>query len=146
MELFLIVQSHTWCRGINYFVIRRFALIAMDLRWYSIGVEPSVYQGFGYCLCLLIRCYHCHCKIRKVSIIMRTFSFLSLLGSFLVKSKQRRSNGLLAITDPLLTFGSLYGPLAFLYLLHDFTQLVTSWCIMLQQKCFLMIANVCSLL
>ena len=71
-------------------------------------------------------------KLEKASIIMM-FSFPSLLLSIFVKSKKSRSNGQLAINDPCFTFGSLYGPLAFLHLLHNLTQLVTSWHIMLQK-------------
>ena len=129
-----------------YLVVKWLAPIIMDARWYSIGVEPSVYKGFGHCFCLLISCYYCHSKLEKVSIITRIFSFPSLLWSIFVKSKQSRSNGWLAIIDPCFTFGSFYGPLAFLHLLHDLTQLVTSWHIVLQKNLSLMIDNICFIL
>ena len=50
---------------VYYVIIKWFALVIMDSRWYPIAVEPSVYQGFGHCFCLLIRYYDCHCKIRE---------------------------------------------------------------------------------
>ena len=61
------------------------------------------------------------------------FPFPSLAGFIVVKSRQSRSNGLLATKDPCFTSGSLYGPLAFLHFLHVFTQLVTSSHIVLQK-------------
>ena len=48
-------------------------------KWYSIGVEPSVYQSFDYCFCLLISCQYCHCKIGK-SIHHKGDIFLSIFS------------------------------------------------------------------
>ena len=95
---------------------------------------------------LLIRCYDCHCKIGESAHHHKDIFLTSFLWSIVVKSKLSISNGWLSIKDPCFTFGSLYGPLAFLHLLQVFTQLLTSRHTVLQKNLSLMRAIVCPVL
>ena len=99
MGLLLIVWLHIWCRGdVINLIVKWFAPITMDSRWYPIGVEPSVYQGFGHCFCLLISCYPCHSKIRE-GIHHNNDIFITIfIMVYFVKSKHSRSNGYWLLT------------------------------------------------
>ena len=60
-----------------HIIIKNLDPITMDSRWYPIGAEQFVYQGFIHCFCLLIRCFNCHCKIGE-SIHQHKDGFLSI--------------------------------------------------------------------